>query len=136
MFLLKLYIYLMRDRSHFMLDTKISDLLEIQHRFLRSIHLSRDFKDSSVLDSYVLTEQIQAVLIRIARGLTPNSGQRAWRITGDYSSGKSSFALVLAHLFSSKQSNLPAPLKNAIDFDKLGISTPHLLPILVTGTRK
>jgi len=117
------------------LDTKISDLLEIQHRFLRSIHLNRDFKDPSVLESYVLTEQIQSILMRIARGLTPNSGQRAWRITGDYGSGKSSFALVLAHLFSSKQSSLPAPLKNAIDFDKLGISTPRLLPILVTGTR-
>ncbi len=118
-----------------MLDTKISDFLEIQHRFLRSIHLSRDFKDPSVLESYVLTERIQSVLMRIARGLTPNSGQRAWRITGDYGSGKSSFALVLAHLFSNKQLSLPTPLRNAVDFDKLGISTPRLLPVLVTGTR-
>src|SRR6266516_2781376 len=125
----------MRDRSRSMLDTKISDFLEIQHRFLRSIHLSRDFKDPSVLENYVLTEQIQAVLIRIPRGLTPNSGQRACRITGDYGSGKSSFALVLAHLFSNKQLSLPTPLGNAVDFDKLGISTPRLLPVLVTGTR-
>src|SRR5260370_25031567 len=125
----------MRDRSLCMLDTKISDFLEIQHRFLRSIHLSRDFKDPSVLESYVLTERIQSVLMRIARGLTPNSGQRAWRITGDYGSGKSSFALVLAHLFSNKQLSLPTSLRNAVDFDKLGISTPRLIPVLVTGTR-
>src|SRR6266851_4843531 len=118
-----------------MLETKISDLFENRFRFLRSIHLGRDFKDPSVLESYILTEQVRSVLKRIAVGLTPNSGQRAWRITGDYGSGKSSFALVLAHLFSEKRANLPPILENAVDFDRIGISSPHLLPVLVTGTR-
>lgn len=118
-----------------MLETKISDLFETQARFLRSIHLNRDFKDPSVLESYILTEQVRSILKRIAAGLTPNSGQRAWRITGDYGSGKSSFALVLAHLFSGKQSGLPSNLGNAVAFDQIGISPPRLLPVLVTGTR-
>ena len=90
-----------------MLETKISDLFETQYRFLRSIHLDRDFEDPSVLESYILTEQVRLMLKRIATGLSPNSGQRAWRITGDYGSGKSSFALVLAHLLSKKQNYLP-----------------------------
>ncbi len=118
-----------------MLDTKISNLFEIQHRFLRSIHLGRDFKDSSVLESYILTEQVRSIFKRIATGLLPNSGQRAWRITGDYGSGKSSFALILAHLFSWKQENLPDNLKDAVDFHRLDTS-PQLLPVLVTGTRR
>ncbi len=118
-----------------MLDIKISDLFETQSRFLRSIHLSRDFNDPSVLESYILTEQVQSILKRIAIGLMPSSGQRAWRITGDYGSGKSSFALVLAHLFSGKLPGLPSGLENAVDFAQLRISPPRLLPVLVTGTR-
>src|SRR5579875_2102336 len=98
-----------------MLDIKISDLFETQSRFLRSIHLSRDFNDPSVLESYILTEQVQSILKRIAIGLMPSSGQRAWRITGDYGSGKSSFALVLAHLFSGSKisCNTPSTLTRA-----------------------
>jgi len=116
-----------------MLKTKISDLLETQHRFLRSIHINRDFKDSSVLESYILTEQAQSILKRIATGLIPTSRQRAWRITGDYGSGKSSFALILAHLLSWKHDNLPITLKDAVNFDQIGISPPRMLPVLVTG---
>lgn len=118
-----------------MLETKISDLFETQPRFLRSIHLNRDFKDFSVIESYILTEQVQSTLKRIVTGLVPGSGQRAWRITGDYGSGKSSSALILAHLLSGRQSNLPTTLENALDFGQLGISSPSLLPVLVTGTR-
>ncbi len=119
-----------------MLRTKVSDLLNIQHRFLRSTHLSHDFKDPSfTLDHYILTKQTQLILERIAVGLAPNSGQRAWRITGDYGSGKSSLALVLAHLFSWKRPALPIALKDAIDFGKIGVQPPRLLPVLVTGTR-
>lgn len=118
-----------------MLDTKISDLLEIQHRFLRSIHLGRDFKDPTALKGYILTKQARSILKRIAVGLSPNSGQRVWRITGDYGSGKSSLALVLAHLFSEKRSDLSDPLKTAIDYNEISIPSPRLLPVLVTGTR-
>src|SRR5438552_9469969 len=118
-----------------MAERKIVELFNIQRRFLRSAHLERDFRDPSALDGYVVTRQVNQNLERIVKGLDKKSGQRAWRITGDYGSGKSSFALVLAHLFSNKQLSLPTPLGNAVDFDKLGISTPRLLPVLVTGTR-
>jgi hypothetical protein len=72
---------------------KIADLFNIQRRFLRSAHLERDFRDPAALEGYVVTTQIQESLDRVATGLDDKSGQRAWRITGDYGSGKSSFAI-------------------------------------------
>ena len=86
------------------MNPKTADLFQIQRRFLRSAHLERDFRDPSALEGYVVTRHITENLTRISDGLSPKSGQHAWRITGDYSSGKSSFALLLAHLFAGKES--------------------------------
>src|SRR6266446_4676539 len=83
-----------------MSGTQISALFHIESRFLRSAHLERDISDTSALKGYVLTPESQSYVERLATGLTPSSGQRAWRITGDFGSGKSSFALLVAHLFS------------------------------------
>src|ERR1044072_3044228 len=110
-------------------ETIISDLFQIQNRFLRSAHLERDFADPKALRGYVLTPQTQTYLERLAAGLDPNSGQRAWRITGDFGTGKSSFALVTAHLFGGKSNDLPVRLRQAINFKKLEISQPRLLPV-------
>jgi len=114
----------------------ISDLFQVQNRFLRSAHLERDFADPKALKGYVLTPQTQTYLERLALGLNPNSGQRAWRITGDFGTGKSSFALVTAHLFGGKSTNLPVRLRQAINFKKLEVTQPRLLPVLVTGSRQ
>ncbi len=80
-----------------MAEKKISDLFHIRNRFLRSVYLERDFHDPAALSTYVLTDFARSCLGRMADGLRPHSGQRAWRMTGDYGSGKSSFALLLAH---------------------------------------
>lgn len=119
-----------------MRQTNISDLFQIQDRFLRSAHLERDFKDPSVLQGYVVTPQAQTYLERLATGLKPQSGQRVWRITGDYGSGKSSFGLVLAHLFSDRRSEAPPRLRRTVDFKKLGVAEPRLFPVLITGSRE
>lgn len=118
-----------------MTEAVISDLFHIQERFLRSAHLERDFEDASALKGYVLTSPIRSNLERLMIGLNPTSGQRAWRITGDYGSGKSSFGLVLAHLFSGRADQLPTQLQRAISFKKLGPAYPQMLPVLVTGSR-
>ena len=115
---------------------KIAGLFQIQNRFLRSAHLERDFADPSSLKGYVLTQQTKHNLERLSGGLAPNSGQRAWRITGDYGSGKSSFGLVLAHLFAGKGDYLPPTLRQVVNFKQLGVPTPKVLPILVTGSRE
>lgn len=115
-------------------EKRIVGFFRVRSRFLRSVQLDRDFADPRALDSYVLTAQNESYARRLISGLRPGSGQRAWRITGDYGSGKSSFALLLAHLLSDKYVNLPSDLRHAIDFKKIGIDQPRLLPILVTGS--
>ena len=119
-----------------MADSKIADLFNIQRRFLRSAHLERDFRDPSALEGYVVTTQIQQHLDRIATGLDKKSGQRAWRITGDYGSGKSSFALLLAHLLAGRDSDLPSQLRKSIDLTKVRENRTRLLPVLITGSRE
>lgn len=114
--------------------TKISDVLNIQGRFLRSANLQRDFRDPHALDGYVVTDTVRQHVERIVEGLPQRSGRRSWRITGDYGSGKSSFALLLAHCFAGKDSPLPPAIRRTLSPDlptKL-----NFLPVLITGSRE
>jgi hypothetical protein len=97
--------------------------------------LERDFGDPEALRGYVLTPTARVGLERLARGLAPKSSHRAWRVTGDYGTGKSSFALALAHLLTGGKGTLPSPLRGAVDFRSLGVERPEMMPVLVTGTR-
>lgn len=119
-----------------MAEVKISQLLNIQRRYLRSTQLERDFRDPNALQGYVVTTQARQSLDRIAEGLDTKSGQRAWRITGDYGSGKSSFALLLALLFAGHDSNLPPQIRKTLDLSKLRSNEVNYLPVLVTGSRE
>lgn len=119
-----------------MLNTnRIADIFDIKKRFLRSTHLERDFEDSTALRGYVLTPPAQEGIERLVQGLQPKSGQRAWRVTGDYGTGKSSFALALAHLLYEDGGGLPHDVRKCVDFRSLGVKRPNLLPMLLTGTR-
>jgi hypothetical protein len=119
-----------------MAEKRIADLFQIKSRFLRSTHLNRDFYDPEALSGYVATEFVQSCLVRIGEGLRPRSGQRAWRVTGDYGSGKSSFALLLAHSLAGHESTFPPQLRKAVDLTRHGIPRPDYLPILVTCSRQ
>lgn len=115
--------------------TRISDLIKINPRFLLSVNIERDFGDVLALEGYVSTAETSRYLQRIGRGLRAESGERAWRITGDFGSGKSSFALVLANILSRAASELPRnvkPLRQELGLHRL----PRLLPVLVTGARE
>lgn len=116
-------------------NARIADLFHVRSRFLRSAHLERDFHDSSALSGYVVTPQVEQYLNRLASGLAPDSGQRAWRITGDYGVGKSSFALVLAHVLAGRSRGIVSDIRERVDFSKLEGRRPKLLPVLVTGSR-
>jgi hypothetical protein len=118
-----------------MLQPKISNLFKTRLRFLRSAHLERDFGDPGALEGYIVTTDIRRSLNRLGSGLSPKSGQRAWRITGDYGSGKSSFALLLAHAFSGKDSGLPPQIRRSIDLTAVKETHSKLLPALITGSR-
>ena len=117
-------------------DRRIAELFRPSGRFLRSVHLERDFADSAALQGYVLTDHSRSSLSRIAEGLHRDSGQRAWRITGNYGSGKSSFALLLAHWFAGDNRLFPKDIKTSLNYRDLTRSKPHLLPVLVTGSRQ
>lgn len=118
-----------------MVSNRIADLFEIRNRFMRSTHLERDFVDPEALRGYVITPPVQVGLERLVSGLKPESSQRAWRITGDYGTGKSSFALALARVLTGQREGVPSALRSAVDFRKLGVERSQLLPILVTGSR-
>ncbi len=114
----------------------VRDLFNIKARFLRSAQLERDFHDPGVFSGYVPTDFTRSCLTRVASGLKSGSGQRAWRMTGDYGSGKSSFALLLAHWFAGRDSAFPSQIRKVVDFHHLGVRSPQFVPALVTCSRQ
>lgn len=119
-----------------MSDKRIGDLFKIPSRFLRSAHLERDFEDPSVLSGYIVTDFTRSCLGRVASGLKSRSGQRAWRMTGDYGCGKSSFALLLAHWFAGHHNNFPPQIRKVVDFHQFRVPRPNFVPALVTCSRQ
>lgn len=119
---------------------RIVELFRIPTRYLRSIHLERDFNDITSLRHYIVTPPMVAIFSRIIEGLHEGSGRRAWRITGDYGTGKSSFALVLAHLLRDSAAPALAGVRETIDQERvrqlLNLTTSRMVPVLVTGARE
>lgn len=114
----------------------IADLFNVPGRFLRSVQLEKDFHDPKALESYIFTPPMAAALTRIADGLREGSTRRAWRITGDYGVGKSSFALALAHLMAGSDSEDAARISEAIGWSGSTGKFSAFLPILITGGRE
>ena len=117
------------------MNRTVAHLFRINPRFLRSTHLERDFSNPDSCAGYIPTDFTRTCLKRLAEGLATNSTNRAWRLTGDYGTGKSSFALVLAHLFSGQQNRPLEKLRKSVNIDDFGFENQSLVPILVTGNR-
>lgn len=117
-------------------DDSIASLFTLGNRFLRSANLDRDFQDPSALSGYVLTDFTRSCLARVAGGLKPGSSQRAWRMTGDYGCGKSSFALLLAHTLAGHGPRLPPHLRKAVALKTVSADAARLVPVLVTCSRQ
>ncbi|MEO8498982.1 MAG: hypothetical protein ABI614_28290, partial [Planctomycetota bacterium] len=111
---------------------RIAAYLKPSQHFARSIHLERDFADATALDQYVVTDRIGQLFGRFATAFGDGSTERAWRITGDYGTGKSCFALALARVCDSGTARLPKQLSPVSKV----LSNARALPILVTGTRE
>ena len=109
---------------------RIAKYLKPSPYFARSVHLERDFADSTALDQYVVTEKIGQLFRQFATAFGDGSTERAWRITGDYGTGKSCFALALARVCSPGKQPLPKQLSQ---ISKVLLNA-NALPILVTGT--
>ena len=83
-----------------------------------------------------MTDFTRSCLAYVANGLKLGSGQRAWRITGDYGSGKSSFALLLAHWFAGRTRAFPQEIRKVVGFRQFGVTQPRFVPVLVTCSRQ
>lgn len=119
------------------MTTPISALFDVTPRYLRSTNLERDYQDPRSLEHYVLTPHGRTCLNRLASGLRAGSTQRAWRMTGNYGTGKSSFAVFLAHWFGGSAARLSRLTDVNVSYDKFALGfRPTYLPLLVTGTRQ
>lgn len=79
-------------------DKSVASRVSLSRRYVRSTDVTRDLADPTALDGYIVTSSVRSALQRLAVGLSETSTQRAFRITGPYGSGKSSFALLLCKL--------------------------------------
>ncbi len=111
-------------------------LLNPPSRFLRTAHLERDFGRPGALDGYVPTPHVVDTVARIAASLRPGATGRAWRVTGDYGTGKSSLGLALAHLFSGEGARLGPAFDEAVAGALGEAPRPRLVPVLLTGARE
>ncbi|PUB84854.1 MAG: hypothetical protein DBP02_07580 [gamma proteobacterium symbiont of Ctena orbiculata] len=93
---------------------------------MRSVHLERDIQDPSSSLGYILTPVAEQALERITKGFKRKSTQRAWRLTGDYGSGKTDFGLVLARAAKGARRELPKDLRRFA-------SRNAFLPVIATG---
>ena len=126
--------------------TPLSSLYQVEGRFLRSVHLEKDFYTENPLEGYVLSTMTRESIGRLIRALEDNR-TRAFTITGPYGTGKSAFALFVAKLFGSKTSpTTKTALKILHDYDQ-GLweriesngscFNPHgFCSVLISGTRE
>ncbi len=118
-----------------MTDRHLNTTLRLKERFLRSTDLKRDFGDAQALDGYWLTEFGAKCLRTVATGVRSDSGRRAWRLTGDYGTGKSSFALFLATAMADVD-RLPVELRRKAQRAAPELADAGYMPVLVVGSRQ
>jgi len=128
---------MMKDRTMSEpIKAAISDLFTVPNRFLRSVHLERDFANPNALADYIVTPAMADAVGRVADGLRSGSTHRAWRVTGDYGVGKSSFALLLSHLLSGSRNAESIDISDAIGWSDRRLEKNSFWPILITGARE
>ena len=122
---------------------KLQDLININTNYTRSINLERDASSSSIAKSYIPTSRTISTLSRIADSLNREDNPRAFALIGPYGSGKSAFAVFLAHLLgpsgdegtkSAWQVLHRANQHLYTEFSFHTDGTYGYLPVLITGT--
>ena len=111
----------------------IAERIEVGRRYVRAVDILRDMDDARALEGYVLTPSVRDGLRRVVAGLEMGSSQRAFRVTGPYGSGKSSFGLLLARLFQEGMEGGPATNLAGGLFGKQRV--PAYRPVVIAGRR-
>ena len=126
------------------MNKTLSDLFHVKGRFLRSVHLERDFyTDKNLLEGYVVTATAREVLGRVVSALENNQASKAWSLTGPYGSGKSAFALFTANLLGNSEQAFTllkqgdtSLYKRFTDINANGqFSSSGFCPVLISGER-
>lgn len=121
----------------------IQDYITIDTVYTRSINLERDIVSSAIVKAYIPTSRSLLTLRSIAKTLNEGDVPRSWALVGPYGSGKSSFAVYLAHLFDKSQHETTrdalevccdADEELSIEIYKHIENSRGYLPILLTGT--
>ncbi|PIQ28041.1 hypothetical protein COW36_06920 [bacterium (Candidatus Blackallbacteria) CG17_big_fil_post_rev_8_21_14_2_50_48_46] len=81
----------------------LSDMIQLERRYSRSVNLERDLKNPDSVKGYIITPCAQDLIERFIHSF-PVGSTRAWTITGVYGTGKSSIAHFLTALCSPKDS--------------------------------
>lgn len=121
------------------MNNNLSDTMQINRSFLRSVRLDTDFGRADALQGYVLQPSARAALETISHHVV-DSQQRAFTWTGPYGGGKSSLALALATLAAGDEAartNAKKALgltKNSPILKCFGTAKPWRL-ITVVGSR-
>ncbi|MES9901840.1 MAG: hypothetical protein ABW168_04040 [Sedimenticola sp.] len=106
----------------------IQNKIRIKTHYTRSINMERDADSTSVVESYIPTTRALSTLESIATALKADENPRAWSLVGPYGTGKSSFAVFLAHLLSDPtEPSTDAALKKLSHFGTIerGLSTRY-----------
>jgi len=106
----------------------LASLMRVNPRFRRSVQIELDLDDPKSTVGYIATDFVAQSFKRIGAAFEVGSTQRAWRLTGDYGSGKSGFALALAKAVSGRAGELPAALRLP--------KVVRMCPVIVTGERE
>jgi hypothetical protein len=106
----------------------VTDLMCFNPRFRRSVQIELDINDPKSTAGYIATDFVVQSFERIGSAFDAGSTQRAWRLTGDYGSGKSGFALALAKAVSGKGGELPVGLRLP--------RAKRMQAVIVTGARE
>lgn len=111
----------------------IAGRVSIAGRYVRAADIARDFADPRALDGYVMVRSVRDGLRRLLAGLGPGSTQRAFRVTGPYGSGKSSFGVLVAQLFEEGAGGGPAT--NLVRGALGAVDVPRYHPLVLVGRR-
>ena len=76
----------------------LMDKVRVNTHYTRSVNLERDTDSLTVIEAYIPTSTALRTLHRMADALKADEHPRAWSLVGPYGSGKSSYAIFLAHL--------------------------------------
>jgi hypothetical protein len=80
----------------------LADKISVNAHYTRSVNLERDASSAAVVSAYIPTSRALHTLSRIADTFQAEQSPRAWSLVGPYGSGKSSFALFLAHILARR----------------------------------